>query len=269
MWNAIVGFVRGLFGGKGAIQIGAGKEVQNQSVTGSTAGDNSPVISAGGNVLHNVQFHVNAPQPRPAEEEPFADLDPPVRKFLCDLAEALVESPLLRIMIVLDRKTIEYTWPGPHLKLSEDEMPDIRDIVGILVSHGLLIEEREDFAYRISERLAGMLKKKSLALNKYKIHNALLTLMRKGAVICPWPELFPEVDRGALMGAIALLREEGLADIKVGEGYAVADTGKAPTIEEIMNSPPSFKGVLTDKGIRAVDENKDNVVEQFLKNKGK
>jgi hypothetical protein len=32
MWNAIVGFVRGLFGGKGAIQIGAGKEVQNQSV---------------------------------------------------------------------------------------------------------------------------------------------------------------------------------------------------------------------------------------------
>jgi hypothetical protein len=53
-WLAsIARFFKGLFGPKGATQIGKG----NQAVTGSTTGSNSPMVSAGRDVHLNADFH--------------------------------------------------------------------------------------------------------------------------------------------------------------------------------------------------------------------
>ena len=76
----------------------------------------------------------------------------------------------------------------------------------------------------------------------------------------------PEVDRQALQGAIALLRDETLAEITVG-GHCVPDMGRAPTFDEIAQFGPAFNGHLTDRGIRVVDQYGDNIVAQYLKNK--
>lgn len=46
MWAALIGWIKSLFGGKGAMQIGKG----NQATTASSTGDNSPVITAGRDV---------------------------------------------------------------------------------------------------------------------------------------------------------------------------------------------------------------------------
>ncbi len=48
MLQTIVGWLKSLFMGKGAIQIGK----ENQAVTGSTSGPNSPILNAGGNILY-------------------------------------------------------------------------------------------------------------------------------------------------------------------------------------------------------------------------
>ncbi len=62
MWDAIVGFFKSLFGGKGATQIGSG----NQAVSGSSTGDNSPVLTAGRDM------HVSVASPSGSEEPPNA-----------------------------------------------------------------------------------------------------------------------------------------------------------------------------------------------------
>jgi hypothetical protein len=138
-----------------------------------------------------------------------------------------------------------------------------------LENNHLVIEEKHDFSYRLGEPLVKLLGN----LNKYKTHDTLLKMLRKeGGIICPWEQLLPQVDRSTLMGVIALLRDERLAEITVG-GHAVpASAGKGgwgPSIDEITKLGPAFNGRLTDKGVRVVDEFKENVVFQFLRAKGR
>jgi hypothetical protein len=154
MLQAVVDFVKGLFGGKGTTQIGKG----NQSVSGgSTTGANSPVLMANGDV------HFYAP-PSPATDadpdaETFAELEGVMPDLLGDLRMALAEQPLVRDVIVLDKKTISYNWPDPHLCFSADETPDLWAKVGVLEDQGLLRETRDRFSYRMSGRLVKYLTK--------------------------------------------------------------------------------------------------------------
>jgi hypothetical protein len=258
MWPILEWVKTHIFGGKGTTQIGSG----NQAVTGTTAGSSSPVVGAG----RDVYLHINEP-PR-QEEDPLVNLEEPVLKLLVNLAESLAEHPLMRDIIVLHKKSIAYNWPDEHFMISADEEPGIYSFIKILLNHRLIIEIKTDFAYRLSEKLVSQLRKKITDAKKYQIHDTLLKEMRKGAIMCPWESMMPEVDRQTLGGVIALLRDEGLANISIG-GHAVPSTGKAPSIDEIMQHGPAFNGYLTDKGVRAVDEYKENIVGQFLHNKVK
>jgi hypothetical protein len=146
-WEGVKGLIGG---GKGTTQIGKG----NQS---AATGDNSPVYQAG----RDVHFNVPIQQPVKDEEaEMFAELERLMPDLLNALRQELAEHPLVRDMIVLDRKSIGYNWPGPHLMYSEDETPNIRMQMGILEGHGMVRDNKSDgFAYRISERLVRYLKK--------------------------------------------------------------------------------------------------------------
>jgi hypothetical protein len=153
MWGAIVGWLKSLFGGRGGTQIGQG----NQTFTASTAGDNSPAVMAGRDVHFNMP---SAPASVDEDAETFAELEETLGDLLSDLRKQLAENPLLRDLIVLDRKSISYFWTGPHIMCSEDESPGVRSKVEVLVNHGLATETKPDFAYRMSERLVRYLRKK-------------------------------------------------------------------------------------------------------------
>jgi hypothetical protein len=224
----------------------------------------APKNQSGGQVAHSI-INVHAPIPQ-EEEDPFTDCEP-IQPFLTELGETLTGHPLVRIIIVLDTKTIAYNWPNQHLMFSSDEYPSIRETVSILEGHGFVRVEKRDFAYRMTERFVSELRKRAVTANRYKIHDELLKWLRKGPVIHPWEKVMPEVDRQALQGAIALLRDEKLAEITVG-GHCVPDMGRAPTFHEITQFGPAFNGHLTDRGIRVVDEYRENIVAQYLKNKG-
>jgi hypothetical protein len=139
--------VKGLFGGKGTIQIGQG----NQAMT-----------------VGDIHFHPAAPQPAKDEDaEMFADLEQTMPDFLKSLRQELAEGTLIRDIIVLDWKSIDYNWPSRHLMYSEDENPDIRMHMAILEGHGLVTDlkgngfaYRMPDAYRMSERLVRYLKRK-------------------------------------------------------------------------------------------------------------
>jgi hypothetical protein len=146
----VVGWVKGLFGGKGATQIGAG----NQSVAGSTAGANSPILAAGRDI--NVQLQAAlSDDPDP---DIFAELEEEIPDLLHDLRETLAKHPLFRDLVVLETKDIGYGWPGEHLRLSDDELPGARQKVAVLVNHGLVTVIKDDFAYKLTERLVRYLK---------------------------------------------------------------------------------------------------------------
>jgi hypothetical protein len=151
MWGGIIGWFKNLFGAKGSSQIGSG----NKAVSGGTsAGQNSPVVTAGGNVVFNTAL----PPPVDDGAEVFAELEDVIPDFLADLRKNLAEKPLLRVLIVLDKKSIAYNWPDDHLMYSADEEPNIWAEVQLLQNHGLLREEKPRFAYRIRERLAKYLR---------------------------------------------------------------------------------------------------------------
>src|SRR2546426_471111 len=96
MWEAIVGWFKALFGGKGTTQIGKG----NQAVSGSSAGDNSPVVTAGRDV------HFNMPTPAVSQEpsSALAELEETIPDVLSKLRKDLADHPLTRDIIVLDKK---------------------------------------------------------------------------------------------------------------------------------------------------------------------
>jgi hypothetical protein len=253
-------WVKGLFGGKGS-QIGSGNT--SQTVTATTSGSYSPVISAG----KDLHVHLNAQRLPQEEGDPFDDCKP-IQPFLTELGESLTEHPLVRDIIVVDTKTIVYNRPNQHLRFSKDEYPSIRETINILEGHDFVRAEKRNFAYRMTEPFVRELRQRAASANKFKIHDELLKLLRKGPVIHPWEKLMPEVDRQVLQGAIAVLRDEKLAEITIG-GHCVPNlgAGTGPDIDEIMRYGPAFNGHLTDKGIRVVDEHEDNILAQYLKNK--
>jgi hypothetical protein len=151
MWRQITTWIKSFFGSGGPVQIGK----DNQAVTGTTTGHNSPVINA----ARDVHWHG---QPVPVAEKThdvFPDVEALVPDLLAELRKDLAEHPLMRDMIVLDKKGIVYGWPGPHLRFSADEHEQIWQEVAVLEGHGLLRELRHRFAYRISEELATYLRR--------------------------------------------------------------------------------------------------------------
>jgi len=152
MWETIVGWFKALFGGKGTTQIGKG----NQALSGSSTGDNSPVVTAGRDA------HFNMPTPLVSREPSgsFAELEETIPDLLSELRKDLAEHPLIRDIIVLDKKSFAYNWPDEHLLFSADEHPRIWNKIRVLENHGLLSELKDRFAYRISEELVRCLRKK-------------------------------------------------------------------------------------------------------------
>jgi len=152
MWETILLWFKGLFGGpKGTIQIGKG----NQATTQSSTGENSPVIKAGRDAHVNILSTIT-----PKETvDIYPELENVMEDLLRELRENLVESPFLRDLIVLEKKSIPYGWENKHLLYSEDEQPGIRDKIGVLVNHGCLKEINDRFAYRMSEGFVRYLKK--------------------------------------------------------------------------------------------------------------
>jgi hypothetical protein len=97
------------------------------------------------------------------EAEMFADLEQLIPEFFNALRKDMAEAPLVRDLIVTETKTISYNWPGPHLRFTEDEDPNIYMQADLLVDKGLLTETREGFAYRITDRLVRYLRKSGSA----------------------------------------------------------------------------------------------------------
>jgi hypothetical protein len=65
-----------------------------------------------------------------------SDLEATMPDLLSSLRSGLHEDPLLRAVIVLDRKTIGYTYPDPHFMFSADEDPKIWQLIQILLNRG-------------------------------------------------------------------------------------------------------------------------------------
>ena len=148
MLHALIGWVKSLFSGAGgAAQIGRA----NQSATVTTAGQNSPAVFAGRDVV----YHVPPTRPR---LDSLVELERLMPSLLSDLHGKLASYPLMRELIVVDRAGILYHWPNPHLKFSADEEPEIWQQIAILQGHGLVHELRERFAYRLSEEFVQRLK---------------------------------------------------------------------------------------------------------------
>jgi hypothetical protein len=150
MWAAIAGFFSSLFGGKGN-QVGW----NNKTATGSTTGLNSPVINAGGNVTLSMGGQPITPE----EKDELAEARELIPTLLENLRKELVETPLVRTIIVLRTKSIAYNWPDIHLRFSEDVEPNIRNEINYLLGHRLIQEEKGRFAYRITEKFASLLRK--------------------------------------------------------------------------------------------------------------
>jgi hypothetical protein len=151
MWQAVVDFVKGLFGGKGTLQAGSG----NQAVTGTTSGHNSPIMAAQRDIHVNMPF---APTGG-GDDEVFRDLENDMPDLLKEMREDLAAHPLIRDVIVLGKSTFAYNFPDAHMMFAEDTHPGIRQKVNILHDLGLLREEKEGFYYRIADKLAKYLRK--------------------------------------------------------------------------------------------------------------
>ncbi len=151
MWTEILGWIKGLFGGKGTSQTILGKG--NQAVSGSTTGHNSPVLTAG----HSITYHAAPSVPDP-DAEVFAELADTIPELLSEMQSDLAAEPLTRDIIVMSKSSYVYNWPNRHFGYFEDKSPGISGKVRLLVDNGLLEELKPDFAYRITPRLAKYLK---------------------------------------------------------------------------------------------------------------
>ncbi len=151
MWKMLVDWVMSLFKKSGTMQTGSG----NQAVTGTTSGANSPVMMVGG----NVHWNVSAPSAADEDRVVFAELEEKMPEVLGGLRRELAKHPFRRDIIVLDRKTIAYTWPDDHWTFSEDENPGARSKIRVLAGYGLVEELKDRFAYRITEPFGRYLRK--------------------------------------------------------------------------------------------------------------
>ncbi len=128
MWNTVWEWLKGLFGGKGSVQIGRG----NQSMTGSSTGANSPVVSAGRDV--NLTVHGDSSKaPKTPKEEIWewiqkSSLGEPVSHLLqhvIRLAQILSESDLERWARL---ELFGYDVEGQMKET--DSVPEYRTVVG-------------------------------------------------------------------------------------------------------------------------------------------
>jgi len=147
MWKAIVCWLKGLLGGKVTTQIGRG----NRAISGSSSGDNSPVVSAGRDAYIQVQSKQN-------ELTTFNELEQIMPDLLNQLREGMADDPLIRDIIVSDKKSLAYNYTVEHFHFSADEHPRVWEKIRILENHGLVSEVRHRFAYRISEDFARYLR---------------------------------------------------------------------------------------------------------------
>ncbi len=152
MWAAFVGWVGKLFSGKSALQIGK----DQQAVSGTTSGSNSPMMAAGRDIHYTPPA---SPAPTQAERDAqlFSEMHELMPEILDAIREVLAEDPLLRTMVVFESSTIAYSCPEPHLLFGNDTHPDAVRKFAILDSHGLVRMRRRGF-YELSNRLVRMLK---------------------------------------------------------------------------------------------------------------
>jgi hypothetical protein len=92
------------------------------------------------------------------ETDLLAEVEGLMPELLKDLPENLREHPFLRDIVYTRTKGIAYGWPGIHLRFSEDEIPGIRDKLKVLANGGLLADRGDEFAYKITENFARMLR---------------------------------------------------------------------------------------------------------------
>jgi hypothetical protein len=151
MWDWIVGTFKKLFGPKGATLIGK----DQQAVTASTTGNNSPVVAARGDVYFNMPLVA----PTNGDAEVFRDLEQKMADLLNSLREGLAENPFVRDIIVKDTKTRSHNWPEDHLWYSKDDDPHVRSKFAILLDYGLIKELKRDYAYQLTNRLVKYLTK--------------------------------------------------------------------------------------------------------------
>jgi hypothetical protein len=150
MWDWIVGTFKRFFGPKGATLIGK----EQQAVTASTTGNNSPVVAARGDVYFNVPLAAAS-----NDGEVFRDLEQKMADVLKSLREGLAENPFVRDIIVKDKKTFVHNWPEDHLWYSKDDDPHVRSKFAILLDYGLIKELKKDYAYQLTNRLVKYLTK--------------------------------------------------------------------------------------------------------------
>jgi hypothetical protein len=84
----------------------------------------------------------------------YSEIEQTIPDLLSVLRQRFTENPLIRDIIVLNKKTIAYTWPDDHLFFSADDYPGIWSKIRILENQGLVFEVKDRFAYRMTEELA-------------------------------------------------------------------------------------------------------------------
>ncbi|MBM3286997.1 MAG: hypothetical protein FJY88_06565 [Candidatus Eisenbacteria bacterium] len=149
MWEKIVGWVKALFGGKITAQIGK----WNRALSGSSGGDQSPVLTAGRDI------HVSLTGSVGPQAASVAELEATIPDLLDELRGHVTDNPLIRDIIVLNTKANAYNWPDAHVRFTADEDPRIWNQIRILVNRGLASEVKSRFAYRMSEDLVHYLRK--------------------------------------------------------------------------------------------------------------
>ena len=152
MWGQVIDFFKKLLGGEGTSQIGK----DQQAVSGTTSGVNSPVITAGGDVNYNVGHPAPAPSAAQRDAELLAEMEELMPEIIQGIRDLLTDDPLLRDLVVFERSTICYNIDRPHGKFCDDTHPDARRKFGILESHGLVRQRNKGF-YEISPRFVRML----------------------------------------------------------------------------------------------------------------
>jgi hypothetical protein len=152
MWAELVKWFSGLFGGTVTMQGNIGKG--NQSVTGSTTGQNAPILTAG----NTIYYHGAPPTAEDKNAAVFTDLESSIPDLLADLRNKLREDPLTRDVIAMRLSTYEYCWPNDHWGYFEDKMPGVLAKLRLLEDYGLLEVLKKDFAYRISPILVAYLR---------------------------------------------------------------------------------------------------------------
>jgi hypothetical protein len=152
MWAEAIAFVKSLFGGKGAIQVGEGQQ------SASTTGTNSPILNATGNITYTAGS--NSPSAAERDAELLAEVQVLMPEIIEAINDLLNEDPLLREIVVQPKSSYAYNWPRPHGMFSDDTHPDATRKFQILESYGL-VRKIKPIAYELSPRFVRMLKGQS------------------------------------------------------------------------------------------------------------